>query len=149
MRYPIRVELLPDGVLADFGKVPKEHRKQAEELFEKLYADLAGTGLSSDFVDGEPDSLIFEHICATVYGIPVPITAEQAEAIRHAKFEHGKEVDVLAIDGGHFILSNSGSRRILANVRARYIIAKRLCCKPRVINGGVQWSGQIELDCGN
>ena len=77
------------------------------------------------------------------------IDEAQAEQIRNTTAERGKEVDVYDPnnDGSElYVLSNSGSRRVLANVRARYTIAKRLGCSPVVENGGVSWRGEFTFE---
>lgn len=147
MKYHLKVELLTDGVFVNYSPVAKEHLSKVSEKFEKMYEDLAGSAVGSYPVEGQPQCVNYEHIASTVCGIPVPVTPAQAEAIKHMKFEHGKEIGVLEIDGGHYILSDSGSRRVLANVRARYVIAKRLNCVPKIEGGCVQWHGKIAVEC--
>ena len=146
MQIKTTIELLVDGVAVDFRHVPEAARCRVESAFERIYADLAGSE-----IDGHDDEYgrLYKHVSTTVVGLPVPVSAEQAEQIKHSKFEHGKEIEVLDVnnDGTElYVLSNSGSRRVLANVRARYAIAKQLGCSPVVENGGVSWRGEFTFD---
>lgn len=146
MQVKTPVELLVDGVAVDFRHVHERDRCRVESAFERIYADLAGSE-----IDGHDDEYgrLYRHVSTTVEGLPVPVTAAQAEQFRNAVVERGKEVDVYDPNGDGtelYVLSNSGSRRVLANVRARHTIAKRLGCSPVVENGGVSWRGEFIFD---
>ena len=146
MQIKTTVELLVDGVAVDFRHVSERDRCRVESAFERIYADLAGSE-----VDGIDDEYgrVYKHVSTTVVGLPVPVTAAQAEQIKNTTVERGKEVDIYDpnADGTElYVLSNSGSRRVLANVRARYTIAKRLGCSLVVENGGVSWRGEFTFE---
>jgi hypothetical protein len=146
MQIKTTIELTVDGVAVDFRHVPEKDRCRVESAFERIYADLAGSEI--DGTDVEYGRL-YKHVSTTVVGLPVPVSAEQAEAIKHTKYEHGKEDDVLDVNNDGtalYVLRYSGSRRVLAYVRARYTIAKRLGCSPVVENGGVSWRGEFTFE---
>jgi hypothetical protein len=149
MQATVAVELLSEGLVVDFSKVAKADRAKAQDRFEWIYNDLAGTDIASERDPDHPGVLVYTHVATTVVGVPIPVTKAQAEAIRQHRFEHGKEVDVFDPEGDgekFFILSDSGSRRVLANVRARYTIAKKLGCSPRIDGDSLCWRGEFTYE---
>ena len=90
-------------------------------------------------------------------GIPVRITPKQAKALQADQDRLFKKspskwmderVDVFDPHGDNkelYILSNSGSPRILCNVRGRYLAARGLGCEYVVNRGKAYWQGKTSV----
>jgi hypothetical protein len=134
------IELLPNGIVLSFvGGKPEQ---PIIDVISWQYIDLSGSDVDVQHYD---DDVAFIHRGFCVLGIPVPVTKDKADIIRATTFPRGKEVEVFDPTGDgveFFILSDSGSRRVAANVRHRYVIAKRLGCEPVVTSGSVVWRGR-------
>ena len=140
MQITADIELLVDGIALRF--VPHKPTQDVIDAITWQYIDLAGSDVDVAHYD---DDVVFTHRGFAVVGIPVPITPAQAATLRAMQFVRGQEVEVFDPTGDgieFYVLSASGSRRVAANVRSRYVVAKRLGCSPVAVEGGIVWKGR-------
>lgn len=86
-----------------------------------------------------------------VHGIPLPVSVSQANAVLAHARKTREECEVFDAQGDKkelYVLTQSGSRRTVANTRFKYLVGKKFGCSPVIEGDELRWTGVLQLEVG-